>query len=119
MPMNSRRLAALFPPVSPSNGPVRRLRSARRYSMFSGACLARSLRVAWVPALLLGGLVLVLPLAAQDKEPAGRDGLFITVPDPINDQAVTEIKRKLKAAADKKRTLDTVVFDFNPQNAPA
>src|SRR4051812_24280007 len=109
MSVNSRRLAPLSPCVTPSDGPVRRVESSpsrtlasrgpvRRFAMLSGACVARSSRITWAPALLLGCLALALPLAAQEKEPAGRDGLFITVPDPLTDQAVVEIKRKLQAA---------------------
>jgi membrane-bound serine protease (ClpP class) len=76
------------------------------------------MRVAARFALFCGGLCwLVGGLAAQDAAP--RDGLFVTVPNPITDQAVQEIKRKIKLAVEKRRQLDTIVFDFNPHDAPS
>lgn len=56
---------------------------------------------------------------AQEPEPVLKDGMFVTVPNPITDQAVQEIRRKIKFAVEKHRRLDTIVFDFNPHNAPA
>lgn len=49
-----------------------------------------------------------------------RDGLFVTVPTPITDQAVANIRQKVEdAVLRKKRVLSTVVFDFNPAGQPA
>src|SRR5438128_1370343 len=65
---------------------------------------------------LLGGSLVVAPARAQ---PA-RDGLFITVPNPIDDKAVSQIERKVQEAVERqKRTITIVVFDFNPQGLPS
>jgi membrane-bound serine protease (ClpP class) len=58
---------------------------------------------------------LFLPAAAQA---APRDGLFISVPHPIDDKAVDLIQRKLEHAL-KERPIAVVVFDFNPQKIDA
>jgi membrane-bound ClpP family serine protease len=65
---------------------------------------------------LLALLAVVAPASAQ--EPV--DGLFITVPNPITDAAVQQIKLKVKDAIEvKKRNISTIVFDFNPNGLPA
>jgi membrane-bound serine protease (ClpP class) len=70
-------------------------------------------------------LCLTLPVlsagtgVAQDADPVLKDGLFITVPNPITDQAVQDIRAKVKQAVDKRRKLEVIVFDFNPHGAPA
>jgi membrane-bound ClpP family serine protease len=49
-----------------------------------------------------------------------RDGLFITVPNPISDTAVNEIEQKIRAAFDQEhRRIRIIVFDFNPNDAPS
>src|SRR5579862_5897451 len=49
-----------------------------------------------------------------------RDGLFITVPNPIDDKAVSQIERKVQEAIERqKRNVSIVVFDFNPQGQPS
>lgn len=47
-----------------------------------------------------------------------RDGLFVSVPNPITDDAVAVIELKIKEAA-RRRPLSVVVFDFNPQDQPS
>ena len=76
------------------------------------------------PALVL---VLLLwgdmgrPQALCHAQPAPtRDGLFITVPNPIDDKAVSQIERKVQEAIERqKRNVSIVVFDFNPQGHPS
>jgi membrane-bound ClpP family serine protease len=71
--------------------------------------------------ILLGGLWLLLGLApAPAQPPAAHDGLFVTVPNPITDQAVQQIKLKVRDALERqKRSIEIVVFDFNPDGQPA
>jgi membrane-bound serine protease (ClpP class) len=67
---------------------------------------------------LLALAALLAPGSAFAQGPV--DGLFITVPNPINDAAVQQIKRKVKDAVEaKKRTISMIVFDFNPKGLPA
>src|SRR6516162_2734831 len=75
----------------------------------------------FIPSLgLLATLVVAAPpLSAQEPAPKQVDGLFITVPDPIRDDAVQQIKRKVEDARAKKRNIDIIVFDFNPNGLPA
>jgi membrane-bound ClpP family serine protease len=72
----------------------------------------------WGRALLLAGLLGVLqarPVAAQVPKPAGTDGMFITVPNPITESAVDQIKTKVRLAFERQgRQVGTIVFDFNP-----
>ncbi len=65
-------------------------------------------------ALALGQL----PSGAQ--EGAARDGLFISVPNPITSEAVAQIKKKIELALDgkKQRPITTIVFEFNPNGVP-
>jgi membrane-bound serine protease (ClpP class) len=72
-----------------------------------------------VIAALLAALGGIRPGGSVAQEAPTRDGLFITVPNPITDQAVQEIKRKVKQAVDKHRSIETIVFDFNPHGAPS
>jgi membrane-bound serine protease (ClpP class) len=71
----------------------------------------------FVVALLGGNLLSPVPsLHAQEN----RDGLFITVPNPIDDKAVSQIERKVQEAIERqKRTITTIVFDFNPEGLPS
>src|SRR5438105_13384403 len=65
---------------------------------------------------LLGGCLAAMPARAQQA----RDGLFITVPNPIDDKAVSQIERKVQEAIERqKRAITVVVFDFNPQGLPS
>lgn len=71
------------------------------------------------PVWALLGLLL-LPTLAVAQEAVARDGLFVTVPNPIRDEAVQQIKQKVKDAVERqRRTIQTVVFDFNPDGLPA
>src|SRR6058998_3788907 len=64
----------------------------------------------------LGGIG--APAVAPAQEP--RDGLFITVPNPIDDKAVSQIERKVQEAIERqKRNITIVVFDFNPRGQPS
>src|SRR5262249_16783827 len=65
---------------------------------------------------LLGGCLAAMPASAQQA----RDGLFITVPNPIDDKAVSQVERKVQEAIERqKRNISIVVFDFNPQGLPS
>ena len=83
----------------------------------------RTPRAPVLSAVLLGGLCLLTGLApaiAPAQPAASRDGLFITVPNPITDQAVQQIKLKVRDALERqKRAIEIVVFDFNPAGQPA
>jgi membrane-bound serine protease (ClpP class) len=58
--------------------------------------------------------------AVSGQEPAkGRDGMFVSVPDPITSNVVQRIKQQISEAIDKKkRDIRTIVFDFNPTEQP-
>jgi membrane-bound ClpP family serine protease len=70
---------------------------------------------------LLGSLSSLLGLApAPAQGPVTHDGLFISVPNPIRDEVVQQIRLKVRDAVERqKRPIDTVVFDFNPDGQPA
>ncbi|MBX9679629.1 MAG: hypothetical protein K2X38_12770 [Gemmataceae bacterium] len=57
---------------------------------------------------------------ASAQEPAkGRDGMFVSVPDPITSNVVQQIKQQVGDAVEKKkRDVRTIVFDFNPTEQP-
>lgn len=61
------------------------------------------------------------PAAARGQDAGEKDGLFLTVPNPINDEAVRGIKRAVEDALERRgrKGIRTVVFDFNPNGAPA
>jgi membrane-bound ClpP family serine protease len=84
------------------------------------AARSRQRRVA---AALLGSLfawLLATPAYPQAPPAGPRDGLFLTVPNPITDTAVGEIESKVKTAFERQnRRIRTIVFDFNPNDAPA
>jgi len=68
--------------------------------------------------------VIALPLClgpASAQETPRKDGLFISVPNPITSEAVQQIKLKVQDAIEgtKKRNITTVVFDFNPTGQPS
>jgi membrane-bound ClpP family serine protease len=75
------------------------------------------------PALaqLLAGILVALsaaPAAAQARPAAERDGMFVTVPSPITQDAVSQIKTKVALAFERQgRRVRTIVFDFNPGGA--
>src|SRR5262245_56908164 len=75
-----------------------------------------------VGSLLLGAIALFFsdcagPALAQETAP--KDGLFVSVPNPITSEAVQQIKKKVQDVVDgpKRRNITTVVFDFNPAGA--
>ena len=67
-----------------------------------------------IPGLVRGSLLALSlpPLQAQET----LDGLFITVPNPIDDKAVNQIERKVQEAGieRQKRNITIIVFNFNP-----
>jgi membrane-bound ClpP family serine protease len=67
--------------------------------------------------MLIAALVLHLPGQSQEVT---RDGLYITVSNPIGETVVSQIKQRVQDAAGRqKRTLKVVVFDFNPRGKPS
>jgi membrane-bound serine protease (ClpP class) len=73
----------------------------------------------WLALLCLLGAAAPGPsiLRAGDKT---TDGLFITVPNPITENAVLQIEQRVRSAVERQgRVLDVVVFDFNPQGKPS
>src|SRR3954465_5946947 len=76
-----------------------------------------------VPALAAALLVVLgcaARAAAQAPPSAPRDGLFLTVPNPITDNAVGEIEAKVKTALERQnRRIRTLVLDFTPNGAPS
>ena len=53
-------------------------------------------------------------LLAQDPPP--EDGIFITVPNPIKEESVEQIKVKIDRVRNQpNRSIKKIVFDFNPQ----
>lgn len=47
-----------------------------------------------------------------------REGMFVTVPNPLPNNAISEIEERIKKR-DAKSPISTVVFDFNPKGLPA
>jgi membrane-bound ClpP family serine protease len=75
------------------------------------------------PRVLAAALVLVLaapaPRAVAQPADVPRDGLFVTVPNPIDDVAVKQIDNKVRGGLKRQsRPITTVVFDFNPNGQP-
>jgi membrane-bound serine protease (ClpP class) len=72
---------------------------------------------------VLGAMVIALSaVAAHAQEPKARprDGLFISVPNPITDNELNRIEQKIKKAFEQeRRRIRVVVFDFNPNNVPS
>src|SRR5215471_12435949 len=57
-------------------------------------------------------LLAAVPAPAQEQ-----DGLFVSVPNPIRDEAVQQIRLKVKDALERqKRPVGSVVFDFSPDS---
>jgi membrane-bound serine protease (ClpP class) len=89
------------------------------------AAQARPVRIFWgrfhaslaAYLLVVGAVLFPRPAFAQ---PAGGDGLFLTVPNPITQDAVNLIKTKVAYAFERQhRTIKTLVFDFNPNGSAA
>jgi membrane-bound serine protease (ClpP class) len=67
-----------------------------------------------------GLLAFFLASAGSPQEAGRKDGLFLTIPNPIKGDTAELVRKKILDATDKqKRTLDAVVFDFNPDELPA
>jgi membrane-bound ClpP family serine protease len=65
-------------------------------------------------------VVLAAALLPVRAEQPIQDGLFISVPNPITENAVLQIDKRVQlAAVNEGRSLRTVVFDFNPGGKPA
>src|SRR5262245_21432429 len=71
----------------------------------------------WGAAAVAAAALLFAPgpdAVGQNPEPR-REGLFVTVPNPITDAAVEQIKSKVQGALKRQGLpVATVVFDFNP-----
>jgi membrane-bound serine protease (ClpP class) len=54
------------------------------------------------------------------QESSRKDGLVLTVPNPIKGDTAELLRKKILDAVDRqKRTIETIVFDFNPGELPA
>lgn len=59
-------------------------------------------------------------LSASAQETPRKDGLFITVPNPIKADTHELVRRKIADAVQRQqRKLSTIVFDFNPDELPS
>lgn len=68
----------------------------------------------------LAGLALAFLAWAGPSLAAPVDGMFLRVPNPIDDRAVQLIRRQFDdAVLNRKRPIKVVVFDFNPEDLPA
>jgi membrane-bound ClpP family serine protease len=78
---------------------------------------------AWRGGLCLAGILLLgmltSPTWAQPAPRPDNDGLFLTVPNPITEDAVSDIEFKIKDALAQHRRIRDLVFDFNPGGAPS
>src|SRR5690242_7590368 len=73
------------------------------------ALLAGLLAGAWTPQA-----------RAQAGKPAEPEGMFVTVPSPVTEGVITQIKTKIRRTVEREgRQVRKVVFDFNPKGAPA
>jgi membrane-bound ClpP family serine protease len=69
--------------------------------------------------VLVGLLAALGPRPAAAQTPARGDGMFITVPNPITQDAVKQIQMKVTLAFERQeRDIKTIVFDFNPKGLP-
>ena len=64
-------------------------------------------------ACLFAATYLLAPPTAW-AQPAARDGLFLSVPNPITDVYVQQVNQKVETAFKGGRNIKVVVFDFNP-----
>ena len=78
------------------------------------------LSVAMLRRLLIASLGLLLGSGTSVAQEARKDGLFLTVPNPIRAETPELVrKRILDAITRQKRSIGTVVFDFNPDGLPS
>src|SRR5437660_813883 len=72
----------------------------------------------WPSALKAGAALCTLLLTAGSlnaQGAIGKEGIFVSVPNPITSEAVQRIKNRVDAARNSPtRPVRTVVFDFNP-----
>jgi membrane-bound serine protease (ClpP class) len=69
---------------------------------------------------VLGILVFVTSQESHAQDDGRKDGLVISIPTPIKSDTAETVRRKIADAIDRqKRTIHTVVFDFNPEDQPA
>lgn len=67
-------------------------------------------------AALCAVLLSAAPALAQNNE----EGLFISVPNPLNSDAVTRIKNQISARRNTEgRSVRKIIFDFTPEDKPA
>jgi membrane-bound serine protease (ClpP class) len=86
--------------------------------LFTKPAVSPGKALVFLLALCGEGLVDCTPSFLFAKE--NPDGLFITVPNPIDDKAISQIERKIQGAIEReKRAISLVVFDFNPQGLPS
>ena len=77
-------------------------------------------RLGLVACAFLAASLLGTAARVTRADEIGRDGLFITVPHPITENAVLQIEHRIQDAVERQgRTLAVVVFDFNPHGKPA
>ena len=59
-------------------------------------------------------------LRAQGGKGEGTEGMFITVPNPITDAVITQVKTKIQRTIEREgRQVTKIIFDFNPKGVPA
>src|SRR5258707_6046933 len=76
-------------------------------------------RAGLLSGLLLAGICLLAPSAPAPAQ-TPHDGQFISVPSPIRDDVVQQIRLKIRDILERqKRPLEVVIFDFNPDDESA
>ncbi|HYV39073.1 MAG TPA: NfeD family protein [Gemmataceae bacterium] len=84
----------------------------------ASVCLNR--RLGGILLAVAGASFIVTGFCSAYGNDEPKDGLFITVPNPITDTAVSQIELRIKDAVEReKRPIKVVVFDFNPNGKPA
>jgi len=72
----------------------------------------------WLNPLTVAALALCTAVTPSAHAQVEREGMFITVPNPLPNNAISEIAERIKKR-DAKNPITTVVFDFNPNGLPA
>ena len=52
--------------------------------------------------------------SAAWAQAGGKDGLFLSVPNPISDAFVKEVEKTIETASKSGRKISVIIFDFNP-----